>query len=90
MLGWNGWTVDYSAAFLLVAIFQAMMKNKLVEPTLAVVFPLMASVPNPEELDEDDDDEDDAPDGAEASRPCAVASQVRSAAPAQHLVVMRV
>ncbi|KAJ7385022.1 Importin 4 [Desmophyllum pertusum] len=55
---------------------KALVKNKLLLPTLSVVFPLMASPPSEDdELDEDDED-DEVEDGTEASRPCAVASQV--------------
>lgn len=44
---------------------------------MSVVFPLMASPPSEDdELDEDDED-DEVEDGTEASRPCAVASQVK-------------
>lgn len=56
------------------------MKNKLLLPTLSVVFPLMASPPNEddgEDFDDDDDDDDEVGDETEASRPCAVASQVK-------------
>ncbi|KAK3745056.1 hypothetical protein QZH41_014548, partial [Actinostola sp. cb2023] len=53
---------------------KALIKNKLVVPTLAVVFPIMAAAPSEEEIEDLEDDE--LEDGAEASRPCAVASQV--------------
>ena len=52
---------------------QAIIKGKLLLPILSVVFPIMASAPNDDEFG---DDEDELEDGAEASRPCAVASQV--------------
>ena len=52
------------------------MKNKLLLPTLSVVFPLMASPPSEDDEEDDDDDDDEVEDGTEASRPCAVASQV--------------
>lgn len=47
-------------------------------PTLSVVFPLMASPPNEDDECEggEEDDENEFEDGIEASRPCAVASQV--------------
>ncbi|CAH3171023.1 unnamed protein product [Porites lobata] len=55
---------------------KALVKNKLLLPTLSVIFPLMASPPN-EDGDFDEEEEDDeVEDGTEASRPCAVASQV--------------
>lgn len=55
------------------------MKNKLLLPTLSVVFPLMASPPNEDDGEDfdDDDDDDEVGDETEASRPCAVASQVK-------------
>ncbi|XP_068697755.1 importin-4-like isoform X2 [Montipora foliosa] len=53
---------------------KALVKNKLLIPTLSVVFPLMASPPN--EDDDEEDDDNDLEDGTEASRPCAAASQV--------------
>ena len=60
-----------------LVVRQALVKNKLLIPTLSVVFPLMASPPSEDEdLDEEQDD-DEVEDGTEASRPCAVASQVR-------------
>lgn len=60
-----------------LVVRQALVKNKLLIPTLSVVFPLMASPPSEgEDLDEEQDD-DEVEDGTEASRPCAVASQVR-------------
>lgn len=45
---------------------------------MSVVFPLMASPPNEDDECEgcEEDDEDGFEDGIEASRPCAVASQV--------------
>ncbi|XP_031560296.1 importin-4-like isoform X2 [Actinia tenebrosa] len=52
---------------------KSLIKNKLIMPTLAVVFPIMAAAPSEEELEEMDEELED---GAEASRPCAVASQV--------------
>ncbi|XP_015777738.1 PREDICTED: importin-4-like [Acropora digitifera] len=57
---------------------KALIKNKLLLPTLSVVFPLMASPPNEDDECEggEEDDEDGFEDGIEASRPCAVASQV--------------
>lgn len=56
---------------------KALVKNKLLLPTLSVVFPLMASPPSEgDEEDFDDDDDDEVGDETEASRPCAVASQV--------------
>ncbi|XP_022799795.1 importin-4-like [Stylophora pistillata] len=57
---------------------KALVKNKLLLPTLSVVFPLMASPPSEgdEEDFDDDDDDDEVGDETEASRPCAVASQV--------------
>ncbi|XP_074616822.1 importin-4-like isoform X2 [Acropora palmata] len=57
---------------------KALIKNKLLLPTLSVVFPLMASPPNEDDESEgcEEDDEDEFEDGIEASRPCAVASQV--------------
>lgn len=55
------------------------MKNKLLLPILSVVFPLMASPPNEDDGEDfdDDDDDDEVGDETEASRPCAVASQVK-------------
>ncbi|XP_032225458.1 importin-4 [Nematostella vectensis] len=53
---------------------KALIKNNLLVPTLAVVFPIMAAPPSEEALDEEEDDQ--LEDGAEASKPCAVASQV--------------
>nr|XP_058944233.1 importin-4-like [Pocillopora verrucosa] len=57
---------------------KALVKNKLLLPTLSVVFPLMASPPNEDDGEDfdDDDDDDEVGDETEASRPCAVASQV--------------
>ena len=54
-----------------------LVKNKLLLPTLSVVFPLMASPPNEDEDFEDEDNDDELGDETEASRPCAVASQVK-------------
>ena len=54
------------------------MKNKLLLPTLSVVFPLMASPPSEDdEFDDEDEEDDEVEEGTEASRPCAVASQVK-------------
>lgn len=58
--------------------FQALIKHNLVLPTLSVVFPLMASIPAEEDQEEEEEEgnDEELEDGAEASRPCAVASQV--------------
>ena len=53
-----------------------LVKNKLLMPTLSVVFPLMASPPNEDDDFDDEEEEDEVEEGTEASRPCAVASQV--------------
>lgn len=53
------------------------MKNKLLLPTLSVVFPLMASPPSEDDNFDDEEEDDEVEDGTEASRPCAVASQVK-------------
>lgn len=53
------------------------MKNKLLLPTLSVVFPLMASPPNEDDDFDDEEEDDEIEDETEASRPCAVASQVK-------------
>ena len=53
------------------------MKNKLLLPTLSVVFPLMASPPSEDDNFDDEDEDDEVEEGTEASRPCAVASQVK-------------
>ena len=53
------------------------MKNKLLLPTLSVVFPLMASPPSEGDDFDDEDEDDEVEEGTEASRPCAVASQVK-------------
>ena len=53
------------------------MKNKLLLPTLSVVFPLMASPPSEDDDIDDEDEDDELQEGTEASRPCAVASQVK-------------
>ena len=52
------------------------MKNKLLLPTLSVVFPLMASPSNDNDEFDDEEEDDEIEDETEASRPCAVASQV--------------
>ena len=54
-----------------------LVKNKLLLPTLSVVFPLMASPPNEDEDFDDEENDDELGDETEASRPCAVASQVK-------------
>ena len=56
---------------------QALVKNKLLLPTLSVVFPLMASPPSEDDDFDDEDEDDEVEEGTEASRPCAVASQVK-------------
>ena len=64
---------------LMLRIFlqQALVKNKLLLPTLSVVFPLMASPPSEDDDFDDEDEDDEVEEGTEASRPCAVASQVK-------------
>ncbi|XP_020631239.1 importin-4-like [Orbicella faveolata] len=56
---------------------KALVKNKLLLPTLSVVFPLMASPPSEDDDFDDEDEDDEVEEGTEASRPCAVASQVK-------------
>ena len=56
---------------------QALVKNKLLLPTLSVIFPLMASAPNEDDDFDEEEEDDEVEDGTEASRPCAVASQVK-------------
>ena len=53
------------------------MKNKLLLPTLSVVFPLMATPPSEDDNFDDEDEDNELEEGTEASRPCAVASQVK-------------
>ena len=60
-----------------LVVQQALVKNKLLIPTLSVVFPLMASPPSEDDDFDEEEDDDEVEDGTEASRPCAVASQVR-------------
>ena len=60
-----------------LVVQQTLVKNKLLIPTLSVVFPLMASPPSDDDDFDEEEDDDEVEDGTEASRPCAVASQVR-------------
>ena len=48
-----------------------MIKNKLVAPTLQILFAIMSE----EEEDEEEDDDDDDEDHVESSKPCTVAAQ---------------